>query len=468
MIRASFVCLLLLSRPSYAPLRLQELEQLKLFYNATGGADWRKTANWDAEATSQCGFVDQSIPPGWPYVAPENQLPDSGKCIYKDPCGWDSKWYGVGCVDPCYAPTDGDNCVFGRVTYLNLKDNSLAGTIPETFFDELINITALDLSYNSISGTIPTEAGKLRNLRSLELSNNALTGTLPTEIAHLGTALGYGLSYGGLEGLTHFDVSHNNLTGIIPSEVAYLENLKVFDVSNNANLGSLEGGNLDLNPGLPSEIGMLTHLHQLKLDHCGFSGTLPIELGALTKLQHFLARGTTHGLQDVTNRFSGTLPTEIGKLKDTVVFAVNDNRISGTIPPEIGGMSMLTRAEMQENDLSGTMPDVFAGLGRLKHWDSYGNYLTGDLPPSIQNVSAILEHLYIQTEQTDALRNFRCRERIPGLGSQRVDLKIPSSQAGLKINWYMQVAEYFNYKYASACSEPYDADFAFNALSGDV
>ena len=93
--------------------------------------------------------------------------------------------------------------------------------------------------------------------------------------------------------------------------MAYLENLEVFDVSNNVNLGSLEGGNLALNPGLPSEIGMLTNLHVLKLDHCGFSGTIPAEIGELRKLEHLLLRGTTAGLQDVTNRFSGTLPTQV-------------------------------------------------------------------------------------------------------------------------------------------------------------
>ena len=74
---------------------------------------------------------------------------------------------------------------------------------------------------------------------------------------------------------------------------------------------------------------------------------------------------------------------------------------------------------MQENELSGTMPDVFDGLPRVQYWDTYANQITGDLPPSIQNISATLEHLYIQTEQTDALRNFRCRERIPGLGNLR-------------------------------------------------
>jgi hypothetical protein len=45
---------------------------------------------------------------------------------------------------------------------------------------------------------------------------------------------------------------------------------------------------------------------------------------------------------------------------------------------------------------------------------------------------------------------------------------IPSHQAGMKVNWFIQVAEYYNYQYASACYEPFDTHTAFEALSGDI
>jgi hypothetical protein len=130
-------------------------------------------------------------------------------------------------------------------------------------------------------------------------------------------------------------------------------------------------------------------------------------------------------------------------------------------------MSELARWELQENALSGTMPDVFGGLPKLTLWDTYGNQMTGDLPESIQNVTG-LEYLYIQAAHTDVLRNFRCRERIPGLGNLHNDMNVPSKQAGIKFNWYIQVAEYYNYKYASACVDPFDVETAFEELSGDV
>lgn len=164
---------------------------------------------------------------------------------------------------------------------------------------------------------------------------------------------------------------------------------------------------------------------------------------------------------------SGTIPTEVGKLGALMHFGLNDNRISGTIPPEIGGMYMLTRWDLQENFLSGTMPDSFGGLPKIEWWDTYGNYITGDLPESIQNAS-VLTTLYVQIEQTDVIRNYRCRERIPGLGNAHDSINVPSRQAGLKMNWAIQVIDYYNYKYASGCVDPFDPHTAFEALSGDV
>jgi len=299
------------------------------------------------------------------------------------------------------------------------------------------------------------------------MQSNQFEGSIPTQIAHLGSALGYGYGNGGLEGLTSIDLSHNNLTGIIPSQIAYLENLESIDLSNNPSLGAPAGGNLALNPGIPTQLGLLGRLVNFNINHCGFSGTVPTQIGELTRLQMLYTQGTNAGLQGVSNRLSGTLPTQIGKLNSLMTFQAGHNLFSGTIPPQIGTMYMLTRFDLQENSLSGTMPDVFGGLPKIEHWDTYGNDMTGDLPESIQNAT-VLRTLYIQHAHTDVLRNFRCRERIPGLGNAHVDPMIPSKQRGHKTNWYVQVAEYYKYKYASACVEPFSADYAFSALSGDV
>lgn len=50
-------------------------------------------------------------------------------------------------------------------------------------------------------------------------------------------------------------------------------------------------------------------------------------------------------------------------------------------------------------------------------------------------VCVVCRYLYVQNDQTDVLRNFYCRERIPGLGVHN-NFVVPSHQSGMKVNWY--------------------------------
>ena len=124
-----------------AHLLQMQLDALKSFYGATGGDSWTTKTNWDMRAVGdiqneygkeECqlqeaeqGTIDY-FDGGWPYNVQPTQQQNRSRCYKRDPCRFDTalddmaKWYGVGCVDPCYPPTDGDNCDFGRVTYMKL------------------------------------------------------------------------------------------------------------------------------------------------------------------------------------------------------------------------------------------------------------------------------------------------------------------------------------------------------------
>ena len=189
-----------------------------------------------------------------------------------------SDLFGVSCEDPCYAPIDGDDCRFGRITSIHLPGNNLTGTIPWQIFDSLVNLTIVDLSHNDISGTIPTEVGKLRNINMFLLGNNKLSGTIPTEIYTMGSHVGpdelacaledlimpdgtpFVVPEGGVNftadeaeafnatcsahatntmGLSQFDVSANKLVGMLPTTFGDLVNLQAIDVSRNTELGEI-------------------------------------------------------------------------------------------------------------------------------------------------------------------------------------------------------------------------------------
>ena len=101
------------------------------------------------------------------------------------------------------------------------------------------------------------------------------------------------------------------------------------------------------------------------------AGTLPRELGDLSKLQHLELRGT--GL-------TGAIPPELGNLRDLRQLWIIGTGMSGAIPPELASLGQLTRLHLHDNGFTGAIPDL-RGMSRLRTFYAFNNRLTG-LPPS--------------------------------------------------------------------------------------
>ncbi len=146
-------------------LPLTDREILEIFYEATGGDDWDDNTNWLTDAD-----LDE--------------------------------WHGV-------------TVRSGRVRYLQLRNNNLAGTIPPELggFEELF---ILALRSNKLAGPIPAELSKLNRLRDLFVGTNpGIEGRLPAE-------LGY------MEGLQYLTVDQTGLSGPIPRTFASLELVRFY------------------------------------------------------------------------------------------------------------------------------------------------------------------------------------------------------------------------------------------------
>ncbi|KAF2592289.1 hypothetical protein F2Q70_00044602 [Brassica cretica] len=83
---------------------------------------------------------------------------------------------------------------------LNLEDNNLTGTIPDTLLE---NVSVLDLRNNKFSGNIP-EFINTQNISILLLKGNNLTGAIPLNICDFSR-------------IKLLDLSNNRLNGSIPS-----------------------------------------------------------------------------------------------------------------------------------------------------------------------------------------------------------------------------------------------------------
>ena len=131
---------------------------------------------------------------------------------------------------------------------------------------------------------------------------------------------------------------------------------------------------------IPVEIGNLTRLQDLDLGFNQLSGTIPVEIGNLTRLQDLVLDA---------NQLSGTIPAEIGNLTRLTSLWLSVNQLSGTIPVEIGNLTSLEHLLLPNNQLSGTIPAEIGNLTRLISLNLLNNQLSGTIPAEIGNLTRL-------------------------------------------------------------------------------
>ena len=198
------------------------------------------------------------------------------------------------------------------------------------------------------------------------------------------------------------DREREELDGSIPYQLGNLSKLQHL---------YLEGN--DLSGRIPTEFGNLSELQHLSLHENQLSGSIPTEFGNLSELQHL----SLH-----ENQLSGSIPSEFGNLSELQHLSLYENQLSGSIPSEFRNLSKLQRLSLHENQLSGSIPTEFGNLSELQHLSLYGNQLSGSIPSELGNV-AKLEDLSLYNNQLSG--------SIPsGLGnlSELVDLSLGTNQ----------------------------------------
>ena len=247
-------------------------EALVALYNSTDGPNWRSATNWNTDKP-----LDQ--------------------------------WEGVS-VDRT-----------GRVTSLNLRANSLSGSIPKEI-GNLTGLRTLGLSHNRLTGPIPKEVGNLTRLRALVLGFNELSGRIPTEV-------------GNLTNLWVLYLVLNQLSGPIPKGV--------FDLTNLIHLGLSAN---QLSGPIPEGIGNMTNLNYLELGGNQLTGSIPREIGKLTNL---------YTLDLASNDLSGPIPAELGNLIRLTTMELHGNRLTGCIPKSLERIRSIRFLDPEQR---ATLPDL--------------------------------------------------------------------------------------------------------------
>jgi hypothetical protein len=116
-----------------------------------------------------------------------------------------------------------------------------------------------------------------------------------------------------------------------------------------------------------------TNITLIRLNENNLSGTLPIELGALTGLQEI-------NLQD--NLLSGPIPAELFGITTLRIVILAHNGLGGEIPEFTVPLPSLTRLALDSNGIGGPLPTSMNGtnLPAIVELALDENGLTGDIP----------------------------------------------------------------------------------------
>jgi hypothetical protein len=124
---------------------------------------------------------------------------------------------------------------------------------------------------------------------------------------------------------------------------------------------------------IPTELGSLTRLYRLAVGSNQLYGTLPSTLGNLVELEHF---------EVYRNNLTGPLllPESWKNLTRLKRILVHKNRFTGTISSDFCLLDNLHSLTLFQNDFHGTIPDCLSSLSTLQIQDTG---LTGTIPQGL-------------------------------------------------------------------------------------
>lgn len=245
-------------------------------YNATNGANWTNSTNWNTNApVSTWHGINTAIINGEPHIV--NITLNNNN---------------LNGIIPNSITT------FEFLSVLNLEVNQLNGPIPSDI-GNLSNLTFLRLNTNNLSGSIPSSISNLNNLNYLILAVNNFTGGIPAEL-------------GTMNSLIWLILGSNPLGGNIPPGLGNLTNLQILDLRAN-----------NLSETIPSEIGNLNNLTQLFLFFNNLSGTIPNTFENLTNLNNLSLNG---------NNLEGSITNALTNLSNLQFLNLANNNFNGAFP----------------------------------------------------------------------------------------------------------------------------------------
>ncbi|KAF7147032.1 hypothetical protein RHSIM_Rhsim03G0030400 [Rhododendron simsii] len=271
-------------------------------------------------------------------------------------------------------------CLIDKVTttagVLNLENNQLTGTLPETF-PEGCALRTLGLNGNWLEGHVPKSLANCANVEVLNLGTNKINGNFPCFLANLSSLRVLVLRSNKLHGnirckgihnmwpkLQIIDLALNNFSGTLPPQF-FSQRKAMMDGARGANAQHLR-----------YVVPMFGNYYD--------DSIIVINKGMEMKLVKILTIFTAIDFSN--NNFEGVIPDTVGDLKFLYVLNLSHNAFTGSIPSSLGNLTQLGSLDLSWNKLGGSIPVTLASLTFLSFLNLSYNQLVGMIPrgPQLQ------------------------------------------------------------------------------------
>ncbi|XP_067942101.1 leucine-rich repeat protein SHOC-2-like isoform X2 [Watersipora subatra] len=241
---------------------------------------------------------------------------------------------------------------------------------------------------------------------------SSLTGLEILDLSYMNMPDGLPHEIGQLSSLERLSLQHCRLTDL-PQSFSCLCKLRELDLTDNM-----------FSEGLPISIGHLRTLEHLLLDACNLTD-LPECLSHLTdlKLLHLNYNHLDHGLPDVIQHFSlletlslkqaglADLPLSFSSLTSLKELELSFNDMRRGLPPVIGQLSTLEKLMLEKCCLT-DLPQSLSSLERLAELELSSNDFSAGLPSVIGQMKGLQKIRLIRCQLRDLPQRLDCETQL--------------------------------------------------------